>query len=56
MTSEITLPLIYILNNALLCTGNVNSRIIQLAHDKNESFLSQQGQLIVFLEENILLK
>ena len=55
MTSEIILPLIYALNDAFLCPGNVDSQIIQLAHDRKGSFLSQQGQLIVVLEENVLL-
>ena len=54
MTSEIILPLIYALNDAFLCPGNVDSQIIQLAHDRKGSFLSQ-GQLIAILEENVLL-
>ena len=40
MTSEIISPLIYTLNNAFLCPGKVDSRIIQLAHERNGSFLS----------------
>ena len=55
MTSEIILPLIYALNDAFLCPGNFDSQIIQLAHDRKGSFLSQQGQLIAILEENVLL-
>ena len=52
MTSEIILPLIYTLNDASLCPGKVNFCIIQLAHNRNKSFLSQQGQLTVVLDEN----
>ena len=55
MTSDIILPLIYTLNNAFLCPGNVDSHIIQLAHDRKGSFLSQQGQMIAVLEENVIL-
>ena len=55
MTSDIILPLIYTLNNAFLCPGNVNSHIIQLAHDRKGSFRSQQGQMIAVLEENVIL-
>ena len=56
MTSEIILPLIYTLNDESLCPGKVDFRIIQLAHDRNGSFLSRQGQLTVVLDENDLLK
>ena len=55
ITSEIILPLIYTLNDASLCLER-SFRIIQLAHDRNGSFLSQQGQLTVVLDENNLLK
>ena len=55
MTSEIILPLIYTLNDAFLCPGNVDSEIIQLANDRKGSFLSQQGQLLAVLEKNVLL-
>ena len=55
MTSDIILPLIYTLNNAFLCPGNVDSHIIQLAHDRKGSFRSQQGQMIAVLEENVIL-
>ena len=55
ITSEIILPLIYTLNDASLCLER-SFRIIQLAHDRNGSFLSQQGQLTVVLDENDLLK
>lgn len=55
MTSEIILPLIYTLNDAFLCPGNVDSEIIQLANDRKGSFHSQQGQLIAVLEKNVLL-
>ena len=56
MTSEIILPLIYKLNSSFLCPGNVDSQIIQLAHDRKGNFMSQKGQLIAVLEKNILLK
>ena len=39
-----------------LCPGKVDFQIIQLAHDRNGSFLSQQGQVTVVLDENDLLK
>ena len=55
MTSEIILPLIYTLNGASLCPGKVDFWSIQLAHNRNESFLLQ-GQLTVVLDENDLLK
>ena len=54
-TSDVILPLIYTLNNAFLCPGNVDSHIIQLAHDRKGSFQSQQGQMIAVLEENVIL-
>ena len=55
MTSDIILPLIFTLNNAFLCPVNVDSHIIQLAHDRKGSFLLQQGQINAVLEENVIL-
>ena len=55
MTCEIIIPLIYALNNAFMCPGNVDSKIIQLANDRKGSFLSPEGQLVATLENSIVL-
>ena len=55
MMYEIIMPLIHTLNNAFMCPGNIDSKIIQLANDRKGSFLSPEGQLIATLEKSIVL-
>ena len=55
MTCEIIIPLIYALNNAFMCPGNVDYKIIQMANDRKGSFLSPEGQLVATLENSMVL-